>query len=85
MYYSDPIQRVKNPAPDPKLKGQRGGNCNRTACQLAPAPYYNPYTHAFYCKTCARELNRVWEGDPIMTKSCYVPAQDERLYVEPPK
>ncbi len=49
--------------PNRKDKGQRGGSCNVTACQLPEsAIWFNHSTRAYYCTTCARELNRVnWD------------------------
>lgn len=40
----------------PKLKGKQGGNCNRTACQLPNAYYYNTGTGAYYCDSCAYDI-----------------------------
>ena len=44
-------------------KGQFGGSCNVTACQLPnSATWYNYSTERYYCRTCALELNRVnWD------------------------
>lgn len=39
------------------MKGERGGNCNRTACQRPGAMYYSVWTRAYYCGTCARMIN----------------------------
>ena len=47
--------------PDPKLKGQLGGNCNRTACQAPGAFAWSMNNRAYYCDDCARMLNR----DPV--------------------
>lgn len=70
----------KNPNAKPELKGVKGGNCNRTACQMPGANWYNPYTYAHYCKGCADLLNETWEQDnrralaqgkeSVMTKRC---------------
>ena len=49
----------KHPEPDPALKGVKGKNCNRTACQKPNAIWYHHDTHKYYCTSCARELNRV--------------------------
>ena len=46
-----------NPRPDAKLKGIQGGNCNRTACQLPGANWYNKSTRAYYCPQCAKDIN----------------------------
>ena len=41
-------------------KGLFNGSCNVTACQLPnSAHWFNHSTRAYYCGTCARELNRV--------------------------
>jgi len=40
-----------------KVKGERGGLCNRSAC-LAPGAYwFNRSTRAHYCNECARDIN----------------------------
>ncbi len=44
--------------PDPKLKGQYGGNCNITRCQAPGAFAWSMNNHAYYCDDCARMLNR---------------------------
>ena len=41
-------------------KGEKGGSCNRTACQQPDAKYFNKATEAYYCETCAELIN--WEG-----------------------
>lgn len=46
-----------NPKPDPALKGKKGGNCNRQACQLPGADYFNRSTLAYYCERCADLIN----------------------------
>lgn len=51
--------------PDPKLKGVRGGNCNRTACQKPNAYGWNVGTHAYYCRECQRDINRLNSADAI--------------------
>jgi len=39
-------------------KGQRGGSCNRTACQMPnSAWWFNTSTQAYYCERCARKIN----------------------------
>jgi hypothetical protein len=53
---SKPI--TKAPTPDPKLKGVKGGNCNRTACQAPDAHAWSMNNQAYYCDDCARMLNR---------------------------
>jgi hypothetical protein len=44
--------------PDPALKGIKGGNCNRTACQLPNAVWYNHSTQKYYCHSCADDINQ---------------------------
>ncbi len=44
--------------PDPELKGIRGGNCNRTACQQPNAIWYNKGSFAWYCRNCAITIQR---------------------------
>lgn len=40
------------------LKGLKGGNCNRTACQKPGAHYFNKGTDKYYCQECALLINR---------------------------
>ena len=47
----------KNPNPDAALKGVQGGNCNREACQMPHADWYNRGTSKYYCASCARMIN----------------------------
>lgn len=42
----------------PALKGAKGGNCNREACQAPGAVWFNHSTLKHYCARCARDLNR---------------------------
>lgn len=45
--------------PDRKDKGQFGGSCNVTACQLPDsATWYNHGTQRYYCVACATVLNQ---------------------------
>lgn len=44
-------------------KGLRNGSCNRTACQVSGATYLNSGTHAYYCRACARLINRNCPAD----------------------
>ena len=55
----------KGATPDPKRKGIRGGNCNRTACQAPGASYWHTGTYAWYCVECTREINRVNRADAM--------------------
>lgn len=38
-------------------KGQRGGSCNRQACQDPGANFFNRGSGYWYCESCAVELN----------------------------
>ena len=51
------------------IKGVKGGNCNRTACQKPGAIYYNKSTEKYYCKCCADEIN--WPGGRSDTMRLY--------------
>lgn len=47
---------------EPELKpdkGEKGGSCNRTACQRPGAIWYNRAMYKWYCSRCARMLNEV--------------------------
>ena len=46
-------------------KGTKGGNCNRTACQRPGAVWFHLDTRAWYCTSCARELNRANQADAM--------------------
>lgn len=46
-----------------KMKGEKGGNCNRTACQSPGAYWYNHSTLKYYCERCARMLNNANHDD----------------------
>lgn len=39
------------------MKGQKGGNCERSACQKPGAEWWNASTQAYYCGACARDIN----------------------------
>jgi len=48
------------------MKGEKGGNCNRTACQkpmTEEESYYSVWTRAYYCRQCARDINDANRGD----------------------
>jgi hypothetical protein len=47
------------------LKGKKGGNCNRTACQQPEATWYNHSTRAYYCEPCAQNLNFYSKADAM--------------------
>jgi len=49
--------------PDPSLKGKRGGNCNREACQRPGATWFNKTMNAYYCPSCAERINEVPQPD----------------------
>lgn len=57
--------RDEPPTPDPRLKGVRYGNCNRTACQRPGANGWHTGTHAWYCPDCTYEINRVNRVDAL--------------------
>jgi len=38
-------------------KGEKGGSCNRVACQQPGANHFNYSTQKYYCETCAEMLN----------------------------
>jgi len=38
-------------------KGEKGGECNRGACNNRPARHYNHVMDKFYCTPCARKIN----------------------------
>ena len=43
------------------MKGQKGENCNLTACQQSKsAVFFNKSTQKYYCYDCAKEIN--WKG-----------------------
>lgn len=44
-------------------KGKKGGRCNVTACQEPGAWYFNKSTSAYYCRSCARDINRANRSD----------------------
>lgn len=59
------VDHSVRPSPDPKLKGVRGGNCNRTACQLPGADYWHTGTHAWYCVHCTSDINHLNRADAM--------------------
>lgn len=57
---------VANADPPIKLdKGHFDGSCNRTACQrpLAGNNWFNRWTIAYYCQSCALKINDADGGD----------------------
>ncbi len=53
MHKQNPTQ------PDPALKGELNGNCNRTDCQKPGAVFYNHSTRKHYCPRCAELINNM--------------------------
>ena len=51
---------------DPALKGVKGGNCNRQACQKPGSFWYNRGTDRYYCAPCARAINNWCEKDDLL-------------------
>jgi hypothetical protein len=51
-------REVKNPeVTTVTLKGKEGKNCNVTHCQMPHAHYEHIHNHAFYCRSCAEDIN----------------------------
>lgn len=44
------------------VKGAKGGNCNREACQKPGATWFNKIMNAYYCPACGMDLN---EQNPV--------------------
>ncbi len=61
---------------DLALKGVFDGNCNVESCQrsIAGENFYNTSTSAYYCRQCAREINRWSRRDE--GKTICVPVTD---------
>lgn len=53
-YYDSTLGWV---GPNKADKGKRLGSCNVTACQRLGAYWYNKVINAWYCTSCAREIN----------------------------
>lgn len=49
----------------PENKGEKGKNCNRTACQTHGATWYNLSTRAYYCAECALLINEANMMDAV--------------------
>lgn len=47
------------------MKGNFNNECNRTACKVSPATYYNHSTRKYYCKACADLINDENRSDSI--------------------
>jgi len=64
-----PYPAIPEPPAEPALpadKGALGGSCNRTACLRPNSAYwYNHSTRKHYCRSCARELNKVNRTDAL--------------------
>lgn len=39
------------------MKGDKNEECNRTVCKNQNANWFNLSTRAYYCKSCANEIN----------------------------
>ena len=46
-------------------KGLKNGNCNRQACQMPGATWYNHVMNAWYCPACARAINQSSKGSNL--------------------
>lgn len=67
-------------------KGEKGGNCNRTACQRPGAVWYNHSTRKYYCPKCASLLNRFNDVDAQSMFGhdlCVLVAPDEMPKLKP--
>ena len=51
------VLRVTPAKPHKANKGDKGGSCNREACQRPGAYWFNHSTKRYYCRTCAEWLN----------------------------
>ena len=50
-----------------KVKGEKNGLCNRTACQTPhKVTYYNEVMNKFYCLYCAREIQFYADMDGLV-------------------
>jgi hypothetical protein len=57
------LKALKNARMPLPTKGKQMGECNRTACQHAPALFWNRSTLAYYCASCARKINEANTGE----------------------
>lgn len=59
LYFNMKGYRGYLPAPleKPPAKGEKRGECNRTACNLPNAIWYNSSTRMYYCTACAHKIN----------------------------
>ena len=46
-------------------KGDKNCECNRRACNNAPAIHFNRSTEKFYCTPCARKINSYPENENV--------------------
>jgi hypothetical protein len=61
------------------LKGVYLGNCNVTACQSPGAVWWNTAMRKFYCRSCAKEINRPgWPLGADTPTLCF----DRGIYVD---
>ena len=49
-------------------KGKQGGTCERTTCGAGPAIYFNHSTKAWYCITCAFDIQEFENSMPEPVK-----------------
>ena len=69
--WEETIQEIKEELKKVKCKGEKGGLCNRTACQSPHGViWFNHSTRAYYCGGCAHMLN----SDPFNARDA------ERMY-----
>lgn len=53
------------------LKGQKGGDCNRTICQKSGASCWNRGAYSWYCAKCAKMLNEhnpMYNEEPMVNE-----------------
>jgi hypothetical protein len=56
------FEEMEDKATTNKLKGKKGGDCNRTQCQAPGASSWNTGSLSWYCHECAVMLN---EANPV--------------------
>jgi hypothetical protein len=56
------FEEMEEKAKTNKLKGKKGGDCNRTQCQAPGASSWNTGSLSWYCHECAVMLN---EANPV--------------------
>ena len=69
------------------LKGVRGGNCNRAACQAPGANWYNKGSLSWYCEDCAFDLNRTARqfNTNLLCSYAPLPSDDDLKKLHAPK